>query len=162
MIKASMLDLARTGQLGPLRCGLSKADLRTLLGDPPDWSMSKKVKIGSGAKIWRYGNVEFHFPDQAGQFLWMIFSDHDDLTDGGDAFSLDSWAVRKGISLSEFELELTQAGVQYVVEQPDFDPRRRLVVTSAKVTFGSLQEPEEGERSGLFNWSVAAGPSCPG
>ena len=130
MIKASMLDFARTGCLGPIHCGLTREDLRGLLGDPPSWGLAGSR---SRATIWRYGDVEFHFHDNAHN-IWLIFSDHDHLADGGETLVLDPWVIQKGLPRAEFETELAQIGIGFSLERPRHDPSQRIIVTTAKVT----------------------------
>jgi hypothetical protein len=55
--------------------GLPKKDLHDLLGDSPSCGPPVSWSL---AKIWRYGDVEFHFHDKA-QNINLIFFDHDHL-----------------------------------------------------------------------------------
>ena len=157
MIKTSMLDFARTGRMGPIHCGLPREDLRKLLGDPPNWAAP--ASSASRAKIWRYGDVEFHFSKDL-QNVWMIFSDHDHLADGGDTLCLEPWVIQKELPRAQFEAELAGAGIDFVVVHPADDPGQRIIVTFAKVNFLFLEENDSGgPPRGLFGWSITEPPS---
>lgn len=154
MIKASMLDFARTGFLGPIRCGLPREDLRSLLGDPPKWGLGISWTL---ANIWRYGDVEFHFHDT--QNIRVIFSDHDHLAHGGETLVLDPWVVQKGLPRTEFEIELAQIGIDFSVKRPSYDPSQRIIVTTAQVNFIFIEEDESGGTArGLAAWSITESP----
>lgn len=156
MIKTSMLDFARTGRIGPIHCGLPREDLRKLLGDPPNWGLASSP--AAQAQIWRYGNVEFHFNDL--ENVYLIFSDHDHLTDGGDTLCLDPWVIQKELPRAQFEAELVRVGIDFVVVRPAYDPNQRIIETVAKVNFVFMEEYESfGPPRGLVSWSIIEPPS---
>lgn len=157
MIKASMLDFARSGCLGPIHCGLPREDLRNLLGDPPNWGCPATTSW-LRAKVWRYGDVEFHFHKHL-QNVWLIYSDHDHLADAGETICLDPWIVQKGFPRTQFETELAQVGIHFAVERPTYDPNQHVIVTTAKVNFIFIEEDESGGTArGLFGWSITELP----
>jgi len=158
MIKASMLDFARTGRMGPIHCGLPREDLRKLLGDPPNWAAP--ASSASRAKLWRYGDVEFHFFDL--QNVGMIFSDHDNLADGGDTLCLDPWVIQKELPRAQFEADLAGVGIDFVFVHPAFDPSQSIILTIAKVNFLFIEKQESfGPPPGLCSWSITEPPSVP-
>ncbi len=78
-----MLELVRSGMFGPLRHGMTREELRHLLGAPPLWGTQQSE---DHADIWRYGDIEFHFDKLEVSF---IFSDQENLTGGSSALEID-------------------------------------------------------------------------
>lgn len=85
MIHVSMLKFVRTRDLGPLRVGMTRGELREVLGTPELWGTQQTV---DRADIWRYGDIEYHFDNSTVSF---IFSDQENLTDGGSTLKIDPW-----------------------------------------------------------------------
>ena len=144
-----MLEFIRTGELGPLRIGLTRSEVRSLLGDPPQWVAAEPKE---SSQIWRYGDVEFYFADET---LVMIFADHDDRNKGSDALIIDPWIVRQDLMRNEFERELIGQGIAFRSSQWDIDPSQFHVKTDAGVTFSFVDEPEdEFDQPGLCSWKT--------
>jgi hypothetical protein len=149
MIQTSMMDFVKLGGFGFLQKGLPRDELQRLLGVPEMWGTQDKLSI---ADIWRYGNVEFHF---GGHQVSFIFSDGDDLCDGGKMLSIDPWIIRKGISLKEFTDTLTQLDIQFTTQQYQYDETQQTVTTSGGAIFSFVVVPEyPDDPSGLFWWST--------
>ena len=56
----SLESISALVKAGQIRRGMTRAELRTLLGEPDDiGGTSRKYKVPS---IWKYGDVEFAFP----------------------------------------------------------------------------------------------------
>lgn len=142
-----MIDLVRMGELGPLRHGLTRAAIRDILGPSQQWGPEKFVDL---AMIWRYGDIEFYFKD--GLLSW-IFSDHENLTDGGETLKVESWVVCRGLELKEFECHLKNAEVGFTVEIPHYDSTQTHVICTSGARFTFLNETADGE-SGLVSWST--------
>ncbi len=149
MIHASMLELARSGKFGPLRHGMTHDELRELLGSPPLWGTQQTE---DRARIWRYGDIEFHFEAWAVSF---IFSHHKNMTDGGPTMTIDPWTVRRGLPRHEFERHLAQHGVNFTVARWQYDTSQQHITTDSGVVFSFVVEPEEEwDQSGLVWWST--------
>lgn len=102
--------------------------------------------------------MEFHFHDNA-QNISLIFSDHDHLAEGGETLVLDPWVIQKGLPRAEFETELAQIGIDFLVERPPSDPNQRIIVTTAKVNFMFIEEDKSGGTArGLIGWSITESP----
>jgi hypothetical protein len=149
MIQTSMMDFAKLGGFGALQKGLPRDELQKLLGIPEMWGTQDKLAI---ADIWRYGNVEFHFSDHQISF---IFSDGDDLCDGGKMLSIDPWIVQKRLPLKKFTDALTQMGIQFTTGQYQYDETQQIVTTSGGAIFSFVVVLEnQGDPLGLFWWST--------
>jgi hypothetical protein len=149
MIQTSMMDFVKLGGFGALQKGVPRDELQKLLGIPGMWGTQDKLSI---ADIWRYGNVEFHFSDHQISF---IFSDGDDLCDGGKMLSIDPWIVHKGLSLKKFTDALTQIDILFTTEQYQYDETQQIVTTSGGAIFSFVVTPENhGDPLGLFWWST--------
>jgi hypothetical protein len=148
MIQTSMMDFAKFGSFGVLQKGLPRNELQKLLGIPELWGTQKKLAI---ADLWRYGNVEFHF---GGHQVSFIFSDGDDLCDGGKMLSIDPGIISKGLPLKEFTNVLTEMGIQYTTEHYRYDENQQIVTTSGGAIFSFVVTPEKADDLlGLCWWS---------
>ena len=64
---------ASTGDICPIRLGMSRDDVRAAFGEPDDvGGTSRKRKEPA---IWVYGGLEFHFDHTAGDELFLIYRD---------------------------------------------------------------------------------------
>lgn len=140
-----MLELVRTGKLGPLHRGVARAAVRDMLGMPPAWGMEDAVEHAS---IWRYGDIELHFKDDV---LTWIFSDHEHLSDGGQTLKVDSWVIHRGLQLNDFERHLNEAEIGFTIVIPDYDSAQSHVVCASGVRFAFANETGEAKR-GLTSW----------
>ncbi len=93
-IAVSMQDFLRTGQFGPVRLGLSRRQLRGLLGEPENWGPTPRAQHNAG--IWKYGDIEFFFHFQE-DTLTTIFADHIEKFQGGPAIEIDPWIFHGGL-----------------------------------------------------------------
>jgi hypothetical protein len=147
MIDASLLEFAKTGQLGPLHAGMTRDELAQQLGLPETWSAPSRREHAS---IWKYGDVEFHFQ---GHRVFLIFCDHGSLTSGGATLRLDPWIIRVGMDRSSFECELSRIGIEFDVREPPALADQRRVVTRSGANFGFIDESgDEFDAPGLFAW----------
>ncbi len=134
---------------------MTRDEIRHLLGTPELWGTEERLEA---ATIWRYSEIEFYF---ANHNLYMISTDHDSLTNGGDTCHIDPWIVRPGLPRDEFETVLKADNIAFAVSQPAYDTRQRLVLTAANVQFSFLEErdPEwTDEELGLFSWNQRIEP----
>lgn len=127
-----MRDFLRTGEFGPVRLGVSRAELQGYLGEPEDWGPAPKAKHHAG--IWKYGDIEFHFN---GDTLWLIFADDVEELRGGETIDLDPW-ILDGNALVEQVLEgLAAAHIPYqrIVWALDDDTERFLAGAGVELLF---------------------------
>lgn len=62
-----------TGDICPVRLGMTRDELRQILGEPEDvGATSTRQKL---PLIWRYGTTEFHFGPSRTSGLQMIFEE---------------------------------------------------------------------------------------
>lgn len=67
---------SQTGDICPLRLGMSRDELRDVLGDPHETGgTSRKHKR---PLIWWYAGIEFHFGHPPEDGLRLIYSDNED------------------------------------------------------------------------------------
>jgi hypothetical protein len=122
-----MLDFLRTANFGGITLGITREQVRQWLGEPPDWSVTRRRKRPEIAEIWRYGSIEFYFADWT-DILRMIFSDHFPLK-GTTTLELDPWILNQSRSLQDTLSLLAQANMQY---QLTTDSRRGLTILTFK------------------------------
>jgi hypothetical protein len=64
--------VSSTGDIGPIRLGMSRERVRAIFGEPDDVGGTSRKRRPSA--IWVYGGVEFHF-DLAIDELFLIYRD---------------------------------------------------------------------------------------
>ena len=164
-IAASMLAFLRTGEFGPIKLGISRAELQDCLGEPKNWGPAKKAK--QNAEIWKYGDVEFYFDDS--DTLWMIFADHIENLRGGSAIEIDPWIFHGGLLAAAALDSFSAAAIPYerIHETLDDDTERYRVGAGVELIFADETKSmfcEEGvspdARPGMtfngFSYSVSA------
>lgn len=109
-IAVSMLAFLRTGEFGPIKLGISRAELQGCLGEPEQWGPAPRAKHNAG--IWKYGDIEFffHFREDA---LVGVFADNIKTLNGGNAIDLDPWVLNGDLTVKQALRELEDAGVPY-------------------------------------------------
>jgi hypothetical protein len=102
-----ILDFIKNGTFGGILVGDTKKEIINKISIPDDYAGKSLEK----AKIWRYGNIEFHFYEQK---LHFIFSDYLEKLEGGSKFVLDRWIFDKQqVSLQNVMDSLEKEGVNY-------------------------------------------------
>lgn len=62
-----------TGDICPVRLGMTRDELKAIFGEPDDVStMSRKQRVPA---IWKYDDLEFHFEHEPDGKLWLIYSE---------------------------------------------------------------------------------------
>jgi hypothetical protein len=138
MVEASLKELIESGRFGPLRLGMSRAQVEGFLGAPDDWSAGSRKY--SQATILKYGDVEFLFDPRDGG-LWLIHLEEFDGPSGGKLVSLDPWVIRPSLTLPEMEECLSRSGIRYqVTDQADWDDYKCMVAgAGAKLIFSGVR-----------------------
>lgn len=118
----------QSGNLGALHLGLTRNDVRRLLGEPPDYS-EKSWKN----EIWKYGSLQVAFSEDSLSFIGLYFEDGE--------LNLPSTMVRNGeFNLKEnrvesFEQFLLANGIDFTVDDGlTFDDQKTLHLTSSQVS----------------------------
>ena len=85
----------------------------------------------------------------------LIFSDHENFTDGGPTLRIEPWIVRRGLSRDEFERNLKDMEVEFTVTKPDYDPSQTHIIVQSGIIFSFVDDLEEDcPDSGLVFWST--------
>ncbi len=111
-IEIALLRFIKTGEFDFVKIGDSKEKILHKFPAPDDFGIGSTLNT---AKIWRYGNIEFHFVDNR---LTSIFSDRIADINGGKSIILNKW-----IFDHTKKLELTQFISSIIQEKIDFDLR---------------------------------------
>ena len=69
--KAWWANFRVTGDICPVRLGMTRDELKAVLGEPDDVSTTSRKHRTPG--ILMYNNVEFHFESGAAGKLWLIY-----------------------------------------------------------------------------------------
>jgi hypothetical protein len=67
---------ASTGDICPIRLGMSRDEIRATFGEPDDVGATSRKR--PEAAIWVYGGLEFHFDHSTGDELFLIYRDNPD------------------------------------------------------------------------------------
>lgn len=128
-MKASFKEFIESGVLGLLRVGMKRAEVEQSLGAPPSWEA--RARGYRKADIWKYGDIELYFQDDA---LWMIFADDFQVPDGGPQIELDAWIISGNLSQAQAEERLASEGIRYHKEALPYNQNGvRLIAASGVV-----------------------------
>ena len=128
-MKASLKTFIESGVLGSLQVGMSRASVEQSLGAPPSWE--DRARGYRKADIWKYGDIELYFQDDA---LWMIFADDFQVPDGGKSIELDAWIISADLTQAQAEECLALEGIRYRAEALPYNQNGvRLIAASGVV-----------------------------
>lgn len=81
----SLRDFVLEGVLGGARAGMTRGEIRGVLGDPDQWAGDEPEASG----IWRFGLFEVHFGEDGR--AWMLYRDYLGDLDPGPGRTVDPW-----------------------------------------------------------------------
>ena len=110
MITVSLEGFVRTGSFGPVRLGMSRAQIQELIGPPVDVGCQSR-KYPRPA-CWLYGDVELHFRPRE-DVMWLIHLENFQTPTAGGNLRLDPWIIRGGMTPAEVEQQLTACGIEF-------------------------------------------------
>jgi hypothetical protein len=139
MISVSLKNFIRTGEFGPVRAGLPRDEVTSILGPPDDHSVpSRRFRE---PEILKYGDFEWHF-SRASTCLWLIYTDGFSIPQGGTRLSLDPWIIRGDLTRHTYQAALAEAGIAFTaIDGPD--PNNFCVRAESRVS-AQFVESEEG------------------
>ncbi len=131
-MNVSLKDLIETGRFGSVRLGMNRAQVESSLGTPDEiGGTSRKYRKPS---IWKYGDVELHFVPGA-DFLFLIYLDEFDVPSGGKLVDFDPWIIRKGLTLSDAEEQLSRSGIGYEGRDYELEDEAKCITAGVGVKF---------------------------
>lgn len=148
-IAASLEEFARTGRLGLLSIGLTRAEVLSSLGAPTDYAAGKPIEQSD---IWKYGDVEVYFADEV---VWLVHFDWFDVPNGGPTLRIEPWVIRRGLPLNLLEDALHSSSIEFTAGRDPSNPDCVKVVTSAGVAFVVQVEGQVSDL-GLLSFGRAA------
>lgn len=129
----TFLDWLRLGALGPVRLGLSRAEVLAALGEPEDWSVTSRRRRKPA--ILKWGDLEFHFAEDD---LFLIYTDAFDRggpLSGGRAFRVrDAARFTRATTPEDLQNRLHAAGVPFTVSSPPPENRAGSLTLNADGT----------------------------
>ncbi len=128
-MKASLKEFIQNGSLGSLQVGDSRATVLSNLGAPHLWHAN--ATNFQNADIWKYGDVEFYFQNDA---LWMIFMDDFIVPTGGATLELDPWIISGQLACADAEKHLRASAISYRREDFPFCDNGVRLITAAGTT----------------------------
>ena len=108
MNAVSLFEWLHTGTFGPITLGMTRSEVRALLGPPDNWSVARNAD--RSPIIWKYGDFEFYFDSRDGP-LHLLRTDTFRKPVGGKAFTLDPWILRRGLSRRAVKRQLASCGI---------------------------------------------------
>jgi hypothetical protein len=134
----SIRALVVEGHLGGVRPGMSRTQVRALLGAPDN---ATPVDI-SRARAWNYGNFEVHFE---GDNVWMLLNDRPWDIKAGPRRELVPWLTNnyRGLHLASVEHQFKVEGIQFFRGRDDMNRRVLRVFDGAQLTFEPQGESDE-------------------
>lgn len=153
MVKASLREFLRTGELGPIHLGTTRTQVHSALGPPDD--VGAMITVYGLPAICKYGDIELHFrPDE--DDVVAIHIDDFDVPSGGSAVHLDPWIVRRGIPLVDVEKHLKSAGIPFHAINWPFDDNTVRLAIGRNVTLTFVDQSEAyGPPTGLHGLSCS-------
>ena len=149
VIHVSMREWLQSGLFGPVRLGMSRAQVQELLG-PPVSSGGTSRRYRTPA-IRKYGDIELHFGRREDDRLHLIYLDYFAIPTGGRAIALDPWIMRGGLPRLDVEQHLDACGIPYChAAGPDLTGSTCLVVDSGVVLQFIDQQEACSPPPGLF------------
>jgi hypothetical protein len=131
MVLVDLLAFLRTGWFGPLRAGVTRAQIRAALGDPEAW-LSEPVE---DAGVWAYGAVEFHFGGDPPDRAWMIFCDNfsREWPRRSHVLEVDTWILRDDLTLEAARAALNGHGIAFEEWTDARGPDARMLTVASGV-----------------------------
>jgi len=121
LMKISLQDFIISGELGPIRLGMSRTEVEKQLGKADDWSTSHTNQ--QFPAIWKYGNVELHFGDD--DKVEMIFLDG--FRSNSD--KIDLWILNDQLFAAELEDALKAKHIDYIIQSSETNQTDLLIIT---------------------------------
>jgi len=151
METVSLEAFLQTGRLGPVRLGMSRAQVEEALGPPDEVGCTtRKFRRPS---CWFYGDLELHFV-RGGDELWLIHLEYFQVPQGGKNLHLDPWIITGEMTRSEVERHLAAYTLPFQ-EIPSADDNAITLRVGAGVTLLFVNEVRPYEPPpGLFALSM--------
>ena len=154
MILIDLFHFIETGEFGSVTVGMTHNEVKTILGDPDDWT---GFNIMDDAFIWTYGSIRLVFRDN----LYGIMTDDFPLQ-GGHSIVFDNWLLEWYLSLGELETVLKRREIPYILETLEFDRydttlRRKVTITNLRVAITNsnvwllFHQPESEKMTSLLD-----------
>jgi hypothetical protein len=130
---AAIDEFLKTARLGEIATGISKEDVRGLLGDPEDVSVQKNPEI------WKYGALQLTFYKDSQESephlaaINLYFNNPKDPIPA--ALSLTGWLPTGETSVQDFRDHLTDADLQVDFRAPSASHDHVVLPSGVRVTF---------------------------
>ena len=144
MLQISLLEFAKSGMFGPIEVGMLRNEVELALGNPTH--ISPPSNNTSTADIWKYGDFEFHFFDDA---VLTIFTDWFEVPQGGPELQIDPWILRARLARSDFEQALNQSNISFKKRPSRHNEDETEIITKGRVCFAFRDRENDWGPSGL-------------
>lgn len=153
LIKISLGDFLRYGTFGSIKLGMSREEIKSVLGEPDGVMQREKDKHPTG---FAYGDIEFYFVSSSDNRLCTIYFDHFDIPKGNVKLSIDSWCIKGETTRVEIEDALTKANISFLPAKC-FDQTMTGLETEAGVKLAFCEaENASSDWKGLYYVSLDA------
>jgi hypothetical protein len=156
MVRVSLREFLATGRFGPVHIGSSRADVQRAFGPPDD--RDAQAKSDEAARVWKYGDVEFHFDGGGARAsVWLIHTDSFvSVPQGGRKVDLDPWIVSRALGEGSARSELAKAAITYASGPYAYDTDLDELRTAVGVSLVFSGRRDQGRRDrALVSMSLA-------
>ena len=148
VVTIKLEDFLRTGVFGPVKFGMTREELKAILGEPCYCHQRRK---DNHPTIFQYGDFEFYFLSSQDNRLCSIYLHHFNEIKGNERLNVEPWGLKGQMSLSEVEGRLNASGIPF---QHTHHPNPDMVclTTDSGVEIGFCKEPGSAglPQSGLY------------
>jgi hypothetical protein len=153
-VSVELLHFLKTGEFGPVRLGMSDAEVTAALGQPD--CRTRAVNREKAPSIWLYDPFELYFDSETGSRLEAIFTDHIEEIAECTRLRVDVWILRRGLALEQAEFRLEQEGIDFATSPCPWNKGNAVDLTVAsgvKLSFQVRREYDE-DHLGLYSISL--------
>ena len=125
---STLIQFLTQGKLGPLEIGLTRKDVRLVLGDPEDWPVGEDKR---SASIWKYEDLELSFVNDELLGIWIEFHDRLQLP---EALGIQGYFPNASTSRQQIMEFVERHKLEYQVdEQLTFDSQTCYIFASSHI-----------------------------
>ena len=135
IVTVDILEFLRTGSFGPVGFGMSRAELKQLLGPADDVGItSRKDRYPT---IFKYGDIEFYI-NPAQDRLYAIHSDYFTFLQGNARLQLQMHGIDSTTTLSQMKELLQSAAITFSERVDQFEGKRLVTQGNVVLGFGEI------------------------
>jgi hypothetical protein len=139
-VMVSIRSMILNRELGGVRLGMPRAEVRALLGEPDSWLYGRRrTSDVNRSPAWLYGTFEFYFNDD--NAVRMLFIDHLRDLYAGKGRNLDKWLFdgTSGTDLSSVVQRLRDEHIKFAMLRDFLGRKLVCVAQGAQLAFDTYE-----------------------